>query len=63
VHLLGNAVAPALIGWLSDQSGDLRLGIAAVLSLSLLGALLGLWGTRFVAGDTQAMLDQLGSST
>jgi len=61
VHLLGNAVAPALIGWLSDQTGDLRLGIAAALSLALLGALLGLWGTRFVAGDTQAMLDQLES--
>jgi MFS family permease len=59
VHLLGNAVAPTLIGWLSDRSGDLRLGLAAALLLALLGALIGLWGTRFVGRDTEAMLEQL----
>jgi predicted MFS family arabinose efflux permease len=62
VHLLGNAVAPVLIGWLSDQTGDLRLGLAAALLLALLGALIGLWGTRFVGRDTQAMLDRLGTN-
>jgi MFS family permease len=59
-HLLGNAVAPPLIGWLSDRSGDLRLGIAAALSLAFLGALIGFWGTRFVGRDTEAMLERLG---
>jgi predicted MFS family arabinose efflux permease len=59
VHILGNAVAPALVGWLSDQSGNLRLGLALALLTALLGALIALWGTRFVGRDTQAMLDRL----
>jgi predicted MFS family arabinose efflux permease len=59
VHILGNAVAPALIGWLSDQTGDLRLGIAVALTLALVGALVGFWGTRFVARDTQTMQGRL----
>jgi MFS family permease len=58
-HLLGNAVAPPLIGWLSDRSGDLRLGLAIALSLAFLGALIGFWGTRFVGRDTEAMLERL----
>ncbi len=58
-HILGNAIAPALIGWVSDQTGDLRLGMTAVLILALLGALVGFWGTRFVATDTQRMLEHL----
>ena len=59
VHILGNAVAPALVGWLSDQSGNLRLGLALALLAALLGALIALWGTRFVGRDSQAMLDRL----
>lgn len=58
-HILGNAIAPALIGWVSDQTGDLRLGMTAVLILALLGALVGFWGTRFVATDTRRMLEHL----
>lgn len=59
IHILGNAPAPALVGRLSDQTGDLRLGLASTLSVALLGAAIGLWGTRFVGRDTQAMLAQL----
>ena len=62
VHLLGNAVAPALIGWLSDEAGDLRLGLAAALVLALVGALIGFWGLRFVGRDTRAMLHELETS-
>lgn len=62
VHILGNAVAPALIGWLSDQTGNLRLGLAAALTLALVGALIGFWGTRFVARDTQTMQRRLKTS-
>lgn len=58
-HILGNALAPPLIGWLSDQTGDLRQGIAVALLLALVGALIGFWGTRFVGRDTQRMLDRL----
>ncbi len=59
VHLLGNAVAPALIGWVSDEAGDLRLGLAAALMLALVGAAIGLWGLRFVGRDTEAMKEGL----
>jgi MFS family permease len=58
-HILGNAIAPPLVGWLSDQTGDLRLGMAGVLSFAFLGAIVGFWGLRFVARDTQAMLERL----
>jgi MFS family permease len=59
VHILGSAVAPALVGWLSDRTGDLRLGLALALLPALLGAVIALWGTRFVGRDTHAMLDHL----
>jgi len=59
IHLLGNAPAPALVGRLSDLTGDLRLGLAVALFPALLGAAIGLWGTRFVGRDTRAMLSRL----
>lgn len=59
VHILGNATAPALIGWFSDRTGDLRLGLVAALLAALFGALLSLWGSRFVGPDTQKMLASL----
>jgi len=59
IHILGNAVAPALVGWFSDRTGDLRLGLAAALSVALVGALVALWGSRFVGQDTQRLLDHL----
>ncbi len=58
-HILGNAVAPPLIGWVSDRTGDLRLGLAVALLLAFGGALIGFWGMRFVARDGRAMLDRL----
>jgi predicted MFS family arabinose efflux permease len=62
VHILGSASAPALAGWLSDKTGDLRLGLAAALVVALLGVLIGLWGTRFVGRDTERMLNRLGQA-
>jgi MFS family permease len=59
VHTLGNATAPALIGWLSDQTGDLRLALLAAPLLALVGGLLGIWGTRFVGPNAAAMRARL----
>ena len=55
VHTLGNATAPALIGWLSDRSGDLRLGMILAPMMALASGLVGLWGTRFVGEDAEEM--------
>jgi predicted MFS family arabinose efflux permease len=59
VHILGYATAPAVIGWLSDRTGDLRLAVLAAPLMALLGGLVGLWGTRFVGRDAEAMKDRL----
>jgi predicted MFS family arabinose efflux permease len=59
IHVLGYALAPAVVGWLSDRVGDLRLGMSLTAVASLLGGLLGLWGTRFVARDSQALIQRL----
>jgi MFS family permease len=59
VHAFGNATAPALIGWLSDQTGDLRLAVLVAPVVALVGGLLGLWGTRFVGPDAERMLARL----
>ena len=58
-HVLGSATAPAIIGWLSDRTGDLRLGVAAPLTAALAGGLLALWGTRYVARDAEAVAVRL----
>jgi fucose permease len=55
VHTFGNATAPALIGWLSDRTGDLRLAVLGAPLLAVIGGLLGLWGKRFVESDAEAM--------
>lgn len=55
VHTLGNATAPAVIGWLSDQRGDLRLGMILAPVMALASGLVGLWGIRFVGQDAEEM--------
>jgi len=59
IHILGYATAPAVVGWFSDQTGDLRLGMVMALLVALVGGLVGLWGTRFVGRDTRAMAARL----
>jgi fucose permease len=59
VHTFGNATAPALIGWVSDRTGNLRLALLAAPLVALIGGLIGLWGTRFVGPDAKAMRAQL----
>ena len=63
IHILGYATGPAVVGWFSDQTGDLRLGMVVALLMALVGGLVGLWGTRFVGQDAQAMMARLQSYT
>jgi MFS-type transporter involved in bile tolerance (Atg22 family) len=63
IHILGNAPAPALVGWISDRTGDLRFGLASTLSVALLAGLVGLWGTRFVARDSRQMVKRLAAQS
>lgn len=39
-HLLGDALSPPFIGWVTDRTGELRLGMLYCLPVLLLGALL-----------------------
>ncbi len=55
VHILGNATAPAVIGWLSDWSGNLRPGIVVAPLMALAGGVVALWGARFVGRDAEEM--------
>jgi len=55
IHVLGNATAPALIGWLSDRSGDLRQGMILAPLMAIASGVVGLWGVRFVREDTEEM--------
>jgi predicted MFS family arabinose efflux permease len=50
-HYLGNLPSAPFVGWLSDSSGDLRLGMVVMPGFGLLAGLLMLWGARFVARD------------
>jgi len=59
VHVLGYATAPTVVGWFSDQTGNLRLGMVVALLAALVGGLVGLWGTRFVGRDAQAVVTRL----
>jgi MFS family permease len=61
VHLLGSAPAPAMVGWISDRVGDLRLGISLVPVVALIGSLVALWGSRYIGEDTRRMQERLRS--
>ncbi|MDY6876975.1 MAG: MFS transporter [Chloroflexota bacterium] len=59
IHILGYATGPAVVGWFSDQTGDLWWGMAVALLVALVGGLVGLWGARFVERDAQRMITRL----
>ncbi len=50
-HLAGDALAPPLIGYLSDRTGDLRTAMLVLPAVGLLGGLVILIGLRTVARD------------
>jgi hypothetical protein len=59
VHTMGNATAPTVIGWLSDRTNDLRLGLSAAPVMAVASGLVALWGSRFVGQDAGAMRGRL----
>jgi MFS-type transporter involved in bile tolerance (Atg22 family) len=50
-HLAGDALAPPLIGYLSDHTGSLRTAMLLLPAVGLLGGLVILIGLKTVAGD------------
>src|SRR5262245_15040819 len=50
-HLAGDALAPPLIGYLSDRTGSLRTAMLLLPAVGMLGGLVILIGLRTVAGD------------
>jgi MFS family permease len=50
VHLLGDAISPPIIGWISQES-ELRHALLLPVGVALLGCLFFLLGTRTVASD------------
>ena len=59
IHVLGYATAPAIVGWVSDRTGDLRIGMLTLLLTALVGGLVSLWGTRFVRHDARVAAAQM----
>ena len=53
IHALGDAISPAVIGSIADRS-DLRSGFLVVSGSILLGGVLWLWASRYLAADTEA---------
>ena len=52
-HLAGDALAPPLIGYLSDQMGSLRTAMLLLPAVGLLGGLVILIALRTVGRDMQ----------
>ncbi len=52
-HLAGDALAPPLIGYLSDSTGDLRTAMLLLPAVGLLGGLVILIGLRTVSRDME----------
>jgi MFS family permease len=52
IHALGDAISPSLIGLISDVS-NMEVGFTVVSLSILLGGVLWLWGTRYLARDTE----------
>jgi MFS family permease len=59
IHLLGDAVSPLIMGAIKDRH-DMDTAIRAVAGVILLGGLLWLWGTRYLARDTALAPQRLG---
>jgi MFS family permease len=58
IHLLGDAVSPSLVGWITDLAGgNMNLGFTAVSVAIALSGVLWIAGAKFLAADTAAVAD------
>ena len=55
-HLAGDALAPPLIGYLSDRTGNLRTAMLLLPAVGLLGGLVILIALRTVARDMRRVI-------
>ncbi|HEX7448556.1 MAG TPA: MFS transporter [Pirellulales bacterium] len=56
IHLLGDAISPALIGGLADRfDNDMNIGFSAVSGAIVLGAIFWFWGARYLNRDMERM--------
>jgi MFS family permease len=64
IHLLGDAVSPALIGWINDLAGgNMNAGFTAISITILISGLFWIAGTRFLARDTALAPTRLDDAT
>lgn len=62
IHLLGDAISPALIGALADRfDNDMNIGFSAVSGAIVLGAMFWLWGARYLKRDMELMPGRVSS--
>jgi MFS family permease len=55
IHLLGDAVSPSLVGWITDLAGgNMNIGFTAVSVAIALSGVLWISGAKFLAADTAA---------
>jgi MFS transporter, Spinster family, sphingosine-1-phosphate transporter len=55
IHLLGDAVSPSLVGWVTDLAGgNMNVGFTAVTVAIALSGVLWIAGAKFLAADTAA---------
>ncbi len=64
IHLLGDVISPPLIGWITDMTGgNMNAGFGAVSVAIFASGVFWIAGARFLARDTQRVLDAEASGT
>ncbi len=52
IHALGDVISPLIIGVITDATGSMNIAFVVVACTMLVGAVLWLWGSRFLDRDT-----------
>jgi MFS family permease len=57
IHLLGDAVSPPLVGWITDLAGgNMNVGFTAISAAIGVSGVLWLYGARYLGADTAAVV-------